>query len=187
MAKRIGKHLRGNVVAYIALFLALGMGTAYALDRNSVRSKHIADGQVKSVDVRNNSLTGSDVNEAKLDGTSVGRFTPPGEVCDPPAEAVVCATVNIRLQRRSKVLVIGDGRGQGPADYVAGCQLTIDDAGISNGAFVSGAGEIFSIVGITRTLAPGLHTADLICAYASGPGAAQITATHLAAVSLSAR
>ena len=51
MAKRIGKHLRGNVVGYIALFVALGMGTAYALDRNSVKSKHIAKSQVKASDI----------------------------------------------------------------------------------------------------------------------------------------
>ncbi len=52
MAKRVGKHLRGNVVAYVALFFALGMGTAWALERNSVRSKHIVDGQVQVRDTR---------------------------------------------------------------------------------------------------------------------------------------
>lgn len=54
MAKRIGQHLRGNVVAYVALFFALG-GSAYAvtaLDRNSVRSKHIKNGQVKIGDAK---------------------------------------------------------------------------------------------------------------------------------------
>ena len=51
MAKRIGEHVRGNVVAYVALFFALGMGTAWALERNSVRSKHIVNGQVKPRDL----------------------------------------------------------------------------------------------------------------------------------------
>ena len=55
MAKTIGEHIRGNVVAYIALFVSLG-GSAYAvtaLDKNSVKSKHIVNGQVKERDTRN--------------------------------------------------------------------------------------------------------------------------------------
>lgn len=40
MSRRIGQHLRSNVIGYLALFVALG-GTAYALDANSVKSKHI--------------------------------------------------------------------------------------------------------------------------------------------------
>lgn len=56
MAKKIGKHFRGNVVGYVALFLAIGMGTAYALDRNSVRSKHIKNGQVKGQDISEGTL-----------------------------------------------------------------------------------------------------------------------------------
>jgi hypothetical protein len=38
-------------VGYIALVFALGIGTAYALDRNSVKSKHIAKSQVKPSDI----------------------------------------------------------------------------------------------------------------------------------------
>src|SRR5687768_6766220 len=38
-----------NVMATIAVFVALG-GAAYALERNSVRSKHIKNGQVRVVD-----------------------------------------------------------------------------------------------------------------------------------------
>ncbi len=61
MAKRIGEHFRGNVVAYVALFFALGMGTAYALERNSVRSKHIVNGQVSNRDTK--PITGSWVKD----------------------------------------------------------------------------------------------------------------------------
>lgn len=63
---RIIGHLRRNVYGLIAVFIVLG-GTAYAaLERNSVRSKHIVNGKVKSIDVKNNGLTGKDVNEARL-------------------------------------------------------------------------------------------------------------------------
>lgn len=57
-------HLRGNAVAYAALFVALG-GTGYAasqvgsedIARNAVRSKHIGKGQVKKADVNARSLS----------------------------------------------------------------------------------------------------------------------------------
>ncbi len=67
MLARIRLHLRSNVVGYLALFIALS-GSAYAagLANNSVKSKHIKDGQVKSADVRNNGLTGNDIKEASL-------------------------------------------------------------------------------------------------------------------------
>ncbi len=69
MLARIRPHLSfANVVSVLALFIALGLGTAWAagLANNSVKSKHIKDGQVKSADVRNNGLTGNDIKEASL-------------------------------------------------------------------------------------------------------------------------
>ena len=56
-----------NVMATVALFVAIG-GGAYAagLARNSVGSKQIKDGKVKSVDIADDSLTGADINESKL-------------------------------------------------------------------------------------------------------------------------
>lgn len=78
-------HLRQNVVAYLALFVALGTGTAFAADqlvkskdiaRNAVKAKHIKDGQVRAAElgasavtgakVADNSLTGADVDESTL-------------------------------------------------------------------------------------------------------------------------
>ena len=57
-----------NVVSVIALLAALGLGTAWALERNSVRSQHIVNGQVKTADVANDdtakALTGEDVSNA---------------------------------------------------------------------------------------------------------------------------
>jgi hypothetical protein len=59
-------HIRANIVGYVALFFALSLGTAWALERNSVKSKHIADGQVKSKDVKDNGLLGADIDESSL-------------------------------------------------------------------------------------------------------------------------
>jgi hypothetical protein len=68
MGSSVVRHVRSNVVAYVALFFSLGLGTAWALDANSVKSKHIKDGQVKSVDVRDDDLTGTDIDESSLNG-----------------------------------------------------------------------------------------------------------------------
>jgi hypothetical protein len=60
-----------NVTSVIALFIALGSG-AYAVSnkapKDSVGSKAIIDGAVKSVDVKDNSLTGTDIDQSTLSG-----------------------------------------------------------------------------------------------------------------------
>ncbi len=73
---RIRRHLTyANVTATLALFLALG-GAAYAIDR--VHSREIANGTIKSVDLKNrkavraqtcnaDGLTGRQINENTLD------------------------------------------------------------------------------------------------------------------------
>ena len=89
MAASLARHIRNNVVGYIALVVALS-GVAYA-SHEDIRSSDIVNDQVKSVDVRdddrngggltasdlrkdsvrssevdNNSLTGADINETTL-------------------------------------------------------------------------------------------------------------------------
>jgi hypothetical protein len=57
-----------NVMSLTALFIALG-GTSYAvtqLDKNSVRSKHIRNGQVKRPDLGRNAVDSSKVRDASL-------------------------------------------------------------------------------------------------------------------------
>ena len=69
MSKTYRPHASfANVVSVIALFVALG-GSAYAigLKKDSVKSKHIVDGQVKAADVADDDLTGADLQEATLD------------------------------------------------------------------------------------------------------------------------
>ncbi len=67
MSGRIGTHLRSNVVGYVALFIALG-GVTYAagLARDSVKSKQIKAGAVRSEEVLDDTITGFDVNESSL-------------------------------------------------------------------------------------------------------------------------
>jgi hypothetical protein len=87
LSGRIHGHIRSNVVGYVALFLVLTGGTAYALDgSNTVFTDDIVNGEVTNADiaagavdgtkvlngsitgpeVQNDSLTGLDINEATL-------------------------------------------------------------------------------------------------------------------------
>jgi hypothetical protein len=86
MGIRISEHVRGNIVGYIALFLVLTGGTAYALDgSNTVFSDDIVDGQVKAADlhtdavggakVADGSLTGGDLSDRSIGGQKIGTET----------------------------------------------------------------------------------------------------------------
>jgi len=73
------EHLRGNLVAYLALFVALGGTGAYAASKidsgdikdNSIKGKDIRTGQVAGSDLRDESATGADVANGSLDGADV--------------------------------------------------------------------------------------------------------------------
>jgi hypothetical protein len=67
---RLPSH--GTVVAYVALFVALGAG-AYAagLAKNSVKSKNIAPKQVKRSDIAPNAVDGSRVKDDSLTGADI--------------------------------------------------------------------------------------------------------------------
>lgn len=68
-----------NVVATLALFLVLSGGTAVALTgSNTVFSDDIVDNQVKSVDVRNDTLTGGGLTGADVKESSLGRVPQAG-------------------------------------------------------------------------------------------------------------
>lgn len=58
-------HLRRNVIAYLALFAALGGTTAYAATK--ITSKQVAKSAIKSKHVKDNALTGADINESSLE------------------------------------------------------------------------------------------------------------------------
>jgi Collagen triple helix repeat (20 copies) len=87
MLARAGRHVRSNVVAYLALFVALG-GTSYAaatgsidskaIKDNDVRGKDIRDGAVKSADVGNGSLQAKDFKKGQLPAGAKGATGPNG-------------------------------------------------------------------------------------------------------------
>ena len=75
------RHLRSNVVAYLALFVALG-GTSYAavnLPRNSVGTSQLRANAVTSAKVRNASLLAADFKRGQIPAGAQGPAGPAGE------------------------------------------------------------------------------------------------------------
>ena len=70
--RRVGGHLRGNVLAYVALFCALGLGTAYAVERNSVGTKEIANNSIRSADVRDDEKKNGGLDAEDIQTGAVG-------------------------------------------------------------------------------------------------------------------
>lgn len=78
MRHTLPRPRHGTVVAYLALGVALS-GTSYAaatLSRNSVRSAHIKNGQVKTADLARNAVKSSRV----ADGSLLAKDFKPGQV-----------------------------------------------------------------------------------------------------------
>lgn len=68
MVQKLAGHIRGNLVGYLALFVALG-GTAVAataLPANSVGTKQLKAAAVTGPKVAKNTLTGANINESTL-------------------------------------------------------------------------------------------------------------------------
>ena len=85
MSGRVLGHVRGNAIAYLALFVALG-GTAYSaseIGKNDVGSRQIKNGQVKAKDLAKNSVDDSKVKNGSLlsDDFAPGQLPqgPPGQ------------------------------------------------------------------------------------------------------------
>ncbi|WP_109505296.1 hypothetical protein [Nocardioides speluncae] len=81
MSKRILHHLRGNVVAYLALFLAITLAptSAYATHL-VVRSNDIVNGQVKKPDLAAGAVTGPKIRNGTIglgDLSAAARPKPP--------------------------------------------------------------------------------------------------------------
>lgn len=77
---RLTGHMHHNVVAYLALFIALG-GTSYAavkLPANSVGAKQIKKNAVRSPDVKNGSLLAGDFKRGQLPAGPRGPHGPQG-------------------------------------------------------------------------------------------------------------
>jgi hypothetical protein len=176
------------IVACIALFVALsGAGyAAFSLPDNSVKSRHIVNGQVKSADLATGLL-------------SKGRWN--AALCDPGVSDATCATINMSLPRRARVLLIVSGswheQGTPQASTLGHCFLMKGttnlwtasygqktqtfEQGVLGGSPFSGT---VSMTYVTGALSTGTHNFHVDCRE-NGPG--DITyAIQLSAVTVSA-
>jgi hypothetical protein len=82
MVSKLGTHIRGNLVGYAALFIALG-GTSYAaikLPANSVGTKQLRASSITSGKVRNGTLRAQDLAPGTVRRGTRGPAGPPGSV-----------------------------------------------------------------------------------------------------------
>jgi hypothetical protein len=115
---RLVEHVRSNIVAYLALFVALG-GTAYAAEKigskdikvgavkskqigdDRIRSKDIKDGKgVKSRDVKNGDLSEVDIAARSLTGKSIKNESLTADQID---ESTFPSTIRINIPPTSWV------------------------------------------------------------------------------------
>ena len=69
------------MIATVALFIALG-GSAYALSRDTVESKHIVKGEVRSSDLENDGVKSKDVLDGDLGPEDIGENVLGGDQID---------------------------------------------------------------------------------------------------------
>jgi hypothetical protein len=77
MLHRVGRHLRHNLVGYVALFVALG-GASYAavsLPKNSVGTKQLKNGAVTTSKIAAGAVTGAKVAPGSLTGKQIKSAT----------------------------------------------------------------------------------------------------------------
>lgn len=146
--QRIARHFRRQWAGFLALFLVLTTGGAYALaGTNTVFSDDIVSGNVRNSDLAANavssakivdeSLTGDDILETTLNPVPVaaqggtGRYGFSGQ-CDPEGSGatrslfVDCSSVQITLARPGRLLITGTVTASSTAEWALGaCRLEV--------------------------------------------------------------
>lgn len=228
MLGRLGRHVRSNVVGYLALFVAMsgsadalqGKNTVFSDDivneqvkandigRNAISSVKIGDGQVSGRDIADSAidgtkivdgtltgsdltsesglglasleiagLTGNDIIESTLTTVPSARLAGHGRSdqdvsCDPESSFfALCASVDLTLTSRGRVLIHGYGTGYaepGSSDGEGRCLLATSATGnLPNEAEVfadANSGGEFGLSTVTPVLEPGFHQFEVRCA-----------------------
>lgn len=173
-----------NVVSTLCLVLVVGGGTAFAagLGPNTVGSAQIKDGQVKLKDlgiqsvngtkVKNDSLTGKDINEKTLSIAAYGNAK--SDYIDDFTTGTYASivSVNFTAPTAGVVLLVGSVGAQDDVSLAGNgnllYQVAVDGVNASNNtrelefdAAVSGAGESGAVTAVIPVAAGG-HTASLV-------------------------
>jgi hypothetical protein len=180
----IRRHITyANVASTLALVLALGTGTVYAIGEigsarvkdNSIQSVDLKDGQaVTGQDVRRNTFGADQIDESSLVGSRiVGLRGTEGGTCDPQDSVWIdCVAQSLELDSPSRLLVTATGGYFSEADAAAlECEVRLDgqDTALSAGPgevldnTTVGATDGFARTLVTSTIPAGLHTVALAC------------------------
>jgi hypothetical protein len=205
MRQWIRSHLTyANVMATIAVFIALGGGTtAVALNgSNTVQSDDLGPGaQVKAADVADNAVTGADVKDRSLRNTDLGvRVRSDRQVddgsgaaeCGKDAVFDECITVNFTNPRPQRLMLVGSGEwfGSVSGGNIGECRFSVGNLAqlglrrfgeSSNNAVPSN----FAMNSVTGVLDAGFYEIGIDCRDASvGQGNIVVKRTELSVVAL---
>jgi hypothetical protein len=162
LSTRIHRHLRSNVYGLVAIFIALG-GTGYAatqLPKDSVRSRHIEDRQVKGADLATGAIASGKVERRSLNGSDLGGNTIRARQLDDSA-----------LFARTKIVDPAGTPSQNGSDLLAAVD-SINDSGPATPYLVQlGPGE-YDLGGSTLELPDSVELAG------AGPGVTTVTSTN---------
>ena len=135
MARLTSRLSYANVTATIALFVALG-GSSYAaitLPKNSVTSKQIKNGQVKSADLANNAVTSSKVKNGSLLSADFKSGQIPAGATGPPGQNGSNGATNV-VVRSTQVPSANGTDGSGTAQCNFGERATGGGVQIGGGS-----------------------------------------------------
>ncbi len=196
--RAIANHLTyANVAATLALAIGVGGGVAYAADTvfssdivdGEVKTADIATAAVRSPQIANRQIRTGDVRE--LDGFFEAS-SDTGSCSSDDHMPESCADSTITLDRPGKLLLNATGEWHTfRLDDLAGpgsesdndtrargiCQLRVDGIGLgaaqvnaeeSTTVANHPAGATMALTGLSQPLAPGPHTAQLICTEEDG-------------------
>jgi hypothetical protein len=167
-------HLRGNIVAYLALVVALG-GTSYAavaLPKDSVGASQIKAGAVRSGEVKNGSLKALDFKGGQVPSGPAGPQGATGptyakqsdgyaQTHPPAAQSYASEAAQLVLPTAGRVYAYGHARLDGycsPGSVVVG--LYLDDQPIpgTGRPLVDNTTTDLDFSGLTAVVPAGQHT-----------------------------
>ena len=199
-----GRLTYANVMATLALAIAMATGGAYAQSRigtseiknRAVTGPKIHKGTVRGgVHLRNNSLPGTKVRENTLNALRFSslRGSHP-EDCDPLDEDFIdCASVSLDLRTPGRALVVATGANFSASGAASGrCELRLDGEPSATGQFLGEDSEAntsflaasgFARTFVTPLVGPGEVEVSLACNQA-GANDFQIQGPTIAAIAL---
>jgi hypothetical protein len=130
MQHPIARWTRRNAIALAALFIALG-GTAFAatVAKNSVTSKSVKNGSLKGADLARDTLTGTQINEATLNGIAgpKGDRGAPGPPGTPGVQGPAGPGAKALSYRSGPAPGRTDLAQIGPLTFTAQCEVQSND------------------------------------------------------------